>query len=132
MAAQNEGQMLLSLLCPDDTDPQKPMNENCLINPTDDLPFKDRLGRCYELAGLLTIHNPEVMLVHGSIQNFNKPRLAHAWVELPDGTKWEPATNQIWSRSSFGAFFHPQVTRKYANRAALEKFLHFETYGPWN
>lgn len=74
------------------------MNAETLTNPTDHLPFKKRLGRCYELPGQIVLHNPDTSLVHGSIQGLGNPRLAHAWVDLPDDSVWEPATNQVWSR----------------------------------
>ncbi len=107
------------------------MNAETLTNPTDHLPFKERLGRCYELSGLMVLHNPDTSLVHGSIQGMGNPRIAHAWVDLPDGSVWEPATNKVWTRYTFEAFFRAEVTRKYENRSALEHFVRHETYGPW-
>jgi hypothetical protein len=77
------------------------MHRTPLINPTADLSHRQRLGRCYELSGTIALHNPHVMLVHGSIQGFNFPRIAHAWVELPDGSVWEPVTNKVWHRPIF-------------------------------
>jgi hypothetical protein len=84
-----------------------------LVNPTTNLSHRQRLGRCYELSGLIALHNPHVTLVHGSIQGFNYPRIAHAWVELPDGSVWEPVTNKVWHHSIFDGFYRAEVTVRY-------------------
>ncbi|HVZ65088.1 MAG TPA: hypothetical protein VG936_11000 [Lacunisphaera sp.] len=107
------------------------MNAEALTNPTDHLTHKERLGRCYELSGLIVLYNPDTSLAHGSIQGLGNPRIAHAWVDLPDGSVWEPATNKVWSRTGFEAFFNPRVSQKYDNRRALEHFAQHETWGPW-
>ena len=102
-----------------------------LINPDASVPHKERLGCCYELAGSLAQHNPEVVLVHGSIQGMGAPRIGHAWAVLPDGSVWEPATNQMWKSSVFEAFFRPRVDKKYENQAMLRKIVRHEHWGPW-
>jgi hypothetical protein len=108
------------------------MQSTPLINPTADLTHRQRLGRCYELSGLIALHNPHVTLVHGSIQGFNFPRIAHAWVELPDGSVWEPVTNKVWHHSIFDGFYRPQVTIKYDHQAICRLCARYEHWGPWN
>lgn len=109
------------------------MNNEPLVftNPTDHLPFKQRLGRCYELAGQIVLQNKGVSLIHGSIQGFNCPRMPHAWVEFQNGAIWEPSTNRIWTESAFAGFFNPRITEKYAHHSALEHFIRHENYGAW-
>jgi|GEM_PF-2928502 len=107
------------------------MQSTPLINPTADLTHRQRLGRCYELSGLIALHNPHVTLVHGSIQGFNFPRIAHAWVELPDGSVWEPVTNKVWHHSIFDGFYRPQVTIKYDHQAICRLCARYEHWGPW-
>ena len=67
------------------------MQPSKLINPNENETMKARLGRCYELSGMLVLHNPGpgITLVHGSIQGMGKPRIEHAWVELADGSVWD-------------------------------------------
>jgi len=102
-----------------------------LINPDASIPHKERLGRCYELAGNLAHHNPDVFLVHGTIQGLRFPRMGHAWVILPDGQVWEPTSNQVWKRDIFQGFFRPQVNKKYDYQAMLRECIRHEHWGPW-
>ena len=110
----------------------QPLTKTSFINPDASIPHKDRLGRCYELTGNLALHNPEVVLIHGSIQGMGAPRIGHAWVVLPDGQVWEPVTNEVWKSSVFDGFFCPQVAKKYDNQALLRKVVRHEHWGPWD
>lgn len=105
---------------------------NSLINPHDHLPYKQRLGRCYELAGEIALHNSTVELVHGSIQGFGAPRIGHAWVVLGDESVWEPATNRVWGPAAFQAFYNAKVEKRYDQRAFLELMVTHEHWGPWH
>lgn len=107
------------------------MQDTPFVNPTADLPHPQRLGRCYELSGLVALHNPDFTLVHGSIQGLKFPRIAHAWVELPDGSVWEPVSNKVWNRSIFDGFYRAQVTVKYDHRSMCERCARHEHWGPW-
>jgi hypothetical protein len=104
-----------------------------LINPDENEPMKARLGRCYELSGMLVLNNPGpgITLVHGSIQGMGRPRIEHAWVELADGSVWEPATNQCWERQRFDSFFSAQVAMRYDFTTAMRRAVHHEHWGPW-
>ena len=102
-----------------------------LVNPDASVPFKKRLGRCYELAGRLATSNSEAVLVHGSIQGFGKPRIDHAWVEV-DGQVWEPAGGQLWDRRVFDAIFNPVEEQRYDHNAVLSLSLEHGTWGPWS
>jgi len=103
-----------------------------LINPHADVPHKQRLGRCYELAGELALQNSKTELIHGSIQGFGAPRLAHAWVVLPDESIWEPTTNKVWEKSIFYGFFNAIVRKRYDQQAFLRMLVRHEHWGPWD
>ena len=99
-------------------------------NPNADLPFKDRLGRCYELAGRYATSNPEGTLVHGSIEGFGKPRLEHAWVDQGE-TVWEPTSGKEWPAGVFDQLFNPQEDVRFSHEDVLKNTLRFRHWGPW-
>lgn len=92
--------------------------------------LKERLGRCYELAGRFITNNVGI-LVHGSIQGFDNPRIGHAWVELPDGNIWEPASAKIWPVEIFSAMFNPEVEQRYDEDETRIAMLRSRHWGPW-
>jgi Family of unknown function (DUF5872) len=98
-------------------------------------PFEGRLGRCYELAGrraAFESRDPDLYLVHGTIENFGLPAIGHAWVEHSDGTVYEPATNQIWPKLAFEGFFNPDPEVKY-HKNKVNKIISKEGHwGPWH
>ena len=58
-------------------------------------------------------------------------RLDHAWVELPDGTVWEPASEAIFTAEKFNSMVDPVVEHRYtADEAA--KMLSVGKHGPWS
>ena len=100
-------------------------------NPDEHVPFKKRLGRCYELAGRFASGNQGCFLVHGTVQGFGKPPLEHAWVELEDSTVFEPSTNKIYPAEVFNAIFNPQPAARYSHQGVLKHSLKHEHWGPW-
>jgi hypothetical protein len=101
-------------------------------NPNESEPFEDRLGRCYELAGRFATSNADCTLVYGSIQGNGKPRLDHAWVELPGGDCWEPITNKVWPAIVMERLFGTIPHKKYSNEEVLKNSLKYEHWGPWD
>jgi hypothetical protein len=102
------------------------------LNSSPEKPSNPRLGRCYELAGEFALMGDEgVILVHGSIQGFGNPRLKHAWVELPNGSVWEPASNKEWDRQVFDRVFNPQADNKYDQLSVAKYCTQHEHWGPW-
>lgn len=101
-------------------------------DPTAGIPRKDRLGRCYELAGKYHVDNPDTTLVHGSIHGMGAPRIGHAWVVHGDGkTVWEPATGQEWDKPAFDAVFHAEPEHTYTHDQALTHMIEDGHWGPW-
>lgn len=100
-------------------------------NSDKDIPFKKRLGRCYELAGRFAMNNEGTALVHGSIEGFGNPRIGHAWVELENGKIWEPATGQEWDGDAFAGFFNPKLDEYYEHEELLKQVLRQKNWGPW-
>lgn len=92
-----------------------------------------RLGQCYVLAGRAVAFGPYEVgtLVHGSIEGYGNPRIAHAWVELPDGSVWEPISDTEYPQIVFRALFHPGPGPRYAREAVLKHIAGSAHWGPW-
>lgn len=111
-------------------------------DPNAFLPFEDRLGHCYELAGkYLTAEahaGREGALVHGTIQGVNfgfpdAPVLEHAWVETADGGVFEPTSGRWWPYVSLFMDLHNAVVRvRYTAEEAASNMLLRSHYGPWD
>ncbi len=101
-------------------------------NPNKNEPLKDRLGRCYELAGRFANHNEGSILVHGSIEGFGNPRINHAWVILDPNTIWEPTGNKEWLKDVFENVFHPVEDDRFTSTQANINLLKHMNWGPWN
>lgn len=97
-----------------------------------------RRGRCYELAGyaLVFASAPEgAILVHGTIDGHEPGgvgRLGHAWLELPDGTIWEPIFGDLWRADDWTAYADARVERRYTLKQAQRKIVQTEHYGRWH
>jgi hypothetical protein len=95
-------------------------------------PFKDRLGRCYELAGrrvLFATDSP--ILVHGTIQGRGYPPNPHAWVILPDGQVWEPVSDSVMPAVVYDALFNPVENHRYSVVEVSLIAGRDRHWGPW-
>jgi hypothetical protein len=101
-------------------------------NPDVNEPFDQRIGRCYELAGRVAARNFDAVLVHGSIEGGGKPRIGHAWINLKDGSIWEPATNMIWASDAFHRFFNTRVHASYDISTVQHECARYRHWGPWD
>jgi hypothetical protein len=100
------------------------------------IPYRKRLGRCYELSGRYLLDNPNTNLVHGSIQGMGQPRIKHAWVETlgTDGRLtgiFEPISNAIQHPGAYGLFFNAHVDKRYPQKEALAHMVKKRHFGPW-
>lgn len=102
-------------------------------NPGAHVPFRKRLGRCYEFAGRLASANPNagLRLVHGSIEGNGRPRIGHAWIEFKDGWVWEPTTNKVWTQDAFERFFSARIDSTYDVGTVYRLTVQHKTWGPW-
>lgn len=102
------------------------------VDPSAEIAFNDRLGRCYELAARYAIDNPGSTLVHGSIQGMGAPRIGHAWVVDADGEVFEPTGGKHWDEMVFEEFHNAEGYMSYRgveiNRAAVRS----GHWGPWH
>lgn len=96
-------------------------------------PVPGHLGRCYELSGKQVINSgdPGAHLVHGTIQGFGEPPIGHAWVELSDGSVWEPAGATVYPGEVFAALFNPVEHARHSAHEASVKMLVTGHFGPW-
>ena len=93
-----------------------------------------RPGRCYELSGRYILNDaaPDAVLVHGSIQGFGHPRIAHAWVEDGESGIWEPVTDEHYPPEVFAALFNPLREHTYTSCQTSLMALKTKHWGPWN
>lgn len=87
-------------------------------------------GTCYPDAWRYVMRHPEAVLVHGSTMTLSG-RLGHAWVELPDGTIWEPSSQAILTADRFNALVDPIVEERYTMDEAAH-MLSVGKHGPWD
>jgi hypothetical protein len=100
-------------------------------NPTRSILKQHRMGRCYELAGLVALHNPSSRLIHGVLHWPGKPPLKHGWVQLTPETVWEPALNRQWPTEVFESLLGPIVIADYDNARMLELITRTGHWGPY-
>jgi hypothetical protein len=96
---------------------------------------RKREGRCYELA-LRVMLNPEAetwTLVHGSVVSlsYDPPsRIGHAWIELPDGRIYDPASDRYEAAEKWQA--HAIIDQRYSRVEACRIFTVTGCHcGPW-
>lgn len=89
-------------------------------------------GTCYPDAWRYTMQHAEEdpVLVHGTTVTLSG-RLGHAWVELPDGTVWEPASQAIFPKEKFYSLVDPIADERYTVDEAAS-MLSVGRHGPWN
>jgi hypothetical protein len=95
---------------------------------------RKRRGRCYELAFRVMHEEPgaeRFVLVHGVVGK----RFGHAWIELDDGTVYDPVYDPVSDRcvpaDEYTAMFHAVVERRYTRAEAIDKMLE-NGFGPWH
>lgn len=99
--------------------------------------FDERLGRCYSLAGYaLAIGDVPfgTILVHGTIHGIfpGTTRIGYAWLELVDGTVWEPSSCDIYSNLVWDAIARPRDIRRYTVNEARCVIASCGHWGPWD
>lgn len=92
-----------------------------------------RLGQCYPLSYRYATSHPDWTLIHGTIQGMGNPRIGHGFCESPDGTEiWEPATDEVWSKDAFDAFFKPTYDHRFDYEQVMVNSIKYRHYGPWD
>jgi hypothetical protein len=94
-----------------------------------------RNGRCYELScyALLFGSAPrDAILVHGSIHGpkADNERIAHSWLELPNGKVWEPFTRLVYR--NWAEYADAREERRYTRAEAARKVKETESWGCWH
>jgi len=93
------------------------------------------VGTCFPDAWRYVMHNAEKqpVLVHGtaiSIASGTKKRIQHAWVELPDGTVWEPYSGSIFPIEEYYGLVEAIPEDRYTVDEAAS-MLSAGKHGPW-
>jgi hypothetical protein len=99
--------------------------------------FRNRDGRCYELAHLVMQRAPgaeRFSLVHGRVAQIkgNKDVLIpHAWIELNDGRMYDPVKDKYLPVDEYAAVRHAVVERRYSRDEAMRMAATQGHWGPW-
>ena len=96
--------------------------------------MQPQTGTCYQDAFRYLKEHEDATLVHGTAQHITREgigRTGHAWVELPDGTIWEPENKLIITKEQF-EISKPEVIKRYNFTAAAIEILKHSHYGPWH
>ena len=88
-------------------------------------------GTCYPDAWRYVMQHTEAVLAHGTAISLGK-RLGHAWVELPDGTVWEPSSQAILPIEKFYGLVDPIVEDRYTAEEAAIMVARVGKHGPWS
>lgn len=101
--------------------------------------FKERLGRCYELAAIYVIEETtdpyKASVVHGTIQGAGHPPNPHAWVELYThmGIRiYDAVLERGFSKADWESFANPKEEVRYTYHQLLFNLLEFQNFGPWH
>lgn len=98
---------------------------------------EERRNRCFELAGHAVVFGsvPEgSLLVHGSWHGpaEDMVRIAHAWVQLPDGWVWEPISCNVYKQEEFEHWAAAWSERSYSKAHAKALMNSSGHYGAWH
>jgi hypothetical protein len=97
-----------------------------------------RLGRCYELAAQEVLYgdDPTAILVHGSIQGGDNPRLHHAWVqyedEYGDEMAYDPVADYTGPWGLYARMFNAEPYTAYTSAQVRTYILEHKNWGPWH
>lgn len=93
--------------------------------------FRNRAGRCYELAWRYLIEDAAAAdwtLVHGSI-NGAYGIIGHAWLERGSVT-FDPVLNQMFATTEYER--RAQAISRYSQKEAATLSLQHGHFGPWH
>ena len=97
--------------------------------------IRKRQGRCYELAGRVMLNedgSETFTLVHGEVSSgFAWRRIGHAWIELPDGSVYDPVLNEFMTKAGFDSRAKPSKCQRYTCMQAARLIGHAGHSGPW-
>ena len=93
-------------------------------------PYRKFAGRCYQLAYLSLLINPEWQLVHGSTRGANGSTVGHAWLEF-DGMVYDPVLDVEMTARDFAEQYAASTTAIYSVQEATRATIKFGHYGPW-
>lgn len=84
---------------------------------------ENKLGRCYELAGLFVVKHPDWKLVHGRADYLGTGfHFDHAWCELAD-LVFDPVLGWQTNRAIYYALFDAMAIKRYTAQGVAQKAL---------
>lgn len=91
--------------------------------------FKQRLGKCYQLAGRYIMDNKNSILVHGTL-HFQGKTLEHAWIE-ENGTVFDLVLDKHFPNFIYYRLFQAEKLKKYNHKQAMGNILKTKIFGVW-
>jgi hypothetical protein len=92
--------------------------------------YRDRPWRCYELAYLTQLDNPEWQLVHGITRGPQGSTIGHAWLEF-DGMVYDAVVDVEMAARDFAEQYEACSTAIYSIEEAAQAAIKSGHYGPW-
>ena len=96
--------------------------------------LKTRAGRCYELAGRLTLANadrPGLVLAHGRVRGRDGSRVDHAWVEVGDAVYDRTRRDVPYPRAAYRRIMDAADVQTFTPREGAEQLSAHGHWGPW-
>jgi hypothetical protein len=107
------------------------VNENPTLRPTSRRQPRIRSGRCYELAGQLSIDDPTWTLVHGTVRGEGGTRTGHAWLRRGE-TVYCAALNRSFVCADYVARYAAEEVATFDAVEAARAALSSGHWGPWH
>lgn len=98
----------------------------------------ERRKHTFEICGILMVEKAQagMRLFHGTVildgHSGNRKRVNYAWIEMPDGNVYEPASDRILLRETFGRLFEPYEDRGYSSSEVWTMGQAIRLPGPWH
>jgi len=96
--------------------------------------MKERLGKCYQLAGRYALDHPNSTLIHGTINgikftgiDFDNP---HAWIEEGEEA-YDLVLDYRLPKEVYYKLMQAKVIKKYNHNAMKKMILKTTFWGPW-
>ena len=105
------------------------------LDTPNDLLQKDFAGDCYRAAcqWASATKGQGWIVVHGTVRNFEKGRLKHAWCERGDAVidLAMPVGMREFTREEYYRALEPDITKRYPDEHAVLLSIRNHHYGPW-
>lgn len=92
--------------------------------------YRNFPGRCYEIAYLTLLANPEWQLIHGKIRGPSGAMISYAWLEF-DEMVYDAGLDTEMTVRDFAEQYSASSTSIYSAQEATRAAMKSGHYGPW-